>query len=120
MRLRDITWGGRIRSVFQPQVWSIANEVAVRREHRTEGSMVSSASFTTLHFLDGGVTEGRGFLGPSCGMFWSGTRAKAYILYRLGFDAPALLLKGPVPDMAELSEELEAQRRAAEVSQRAV
>src|SRR5262245_13866577 len=107
IRLRDILWGGRIRNAYQAAVWRIATEAAAETKHAVHGSMLSSSSTKSLIFLDGGVRDTRGFFDSSCGMFLHGSLAKAYILYRLGFNARLLLKDKNLPSL----EELEAQVR---------
>ena len=91
--LKEITWGGRVRPGFQTEVWKIAKEAAVRSTSSMRGSMVSSSQTTTHQFLDGGVSDTRGFFDSSSGMRWFGEKAVAYILYKLGADPAALLGK---------------------------
>lgn len=53
VRLKDITWGGRIRVDYQHEVWSIAGEAARKTTSSIYGNMVTSEETTTHYFLDG-------------------------------------------------------------------
>jgi hypothetical protein len=103
IKLRDVIWGGRVRRNYQAQVWKIAREAATGADSSTHGTMVSSSQSTSLRFLDGGVTDARGYFDSSSGMFVRGELAKAYILYRLGADARALMKNPSLPTLDELT-----------------
>jgi len=109
IRLKDITWGGRIRVAYQKSVWKIASEAATRVSESTRGKMLSSSSTTSMSFLDGGVSVTSGYFDASSGMHWYGDHVKAYILYKLGFDAMDLLKSKAVPSKDEIEAELKKQ-----------
>jgi hypothetical protein len=113
IRLKDITWGGRIRTVCQSFVWDIASEVAIDSGRSYSGNMLSSRETFWLRFLDGGISHTFGSFDASSGMHWHGERAKAYILYRLGLNPGDLLGLRSVPTFQELEEELRGQRELA-------
>jgi hypothetical protein len=104
--LKDIVWGGRIRRAWQPKVWAIAKEVATDSKTSYFGSMASSSQQTRLLFLDGGVSDIRGFFDSSSGMRFLGEHSQAYVLYRLGLNAKALMKGCNVPSLAELEKQL--------------
>lgn len=110
LKLRDITWGGRIRRSYQSQVWAIAEKAATCRDTTFTGSMVSSKENISLRFLDGGVSNSRGYFDASSGMRWHGDRAIAYVLYKLGAHAPTVLKRPSCPTIEELESELGAER----------
>lgn len=105
-KLKDITWGGRITKRYQPLVWAIAKKAGRRQPVKYAGGMVSSSSIDSHQFLDGGVFDSRGNFDAGSGMQWHGEKAKAYILYKLGFDARTLLKNKSIPNLAELEIEL--------------
>ena len=109
IRLKDITWGGRIRVAYQKSVWKIASEAATRVSENTRGKMLSSSSTTYMSFLDGGVSVTSGYFDASSGMHWYGDHVKAYILYKLGFDAMDILKSKAVPSKYEIDAELKKQ-----------
>lgn len=104
--LKDLTWGGRVRTKYQYAVWDIAQQVARSTDHSIRGSMLSSSETFALYFLDGGVSETHGYFGSSSGMHLFGRKAVAYILYRLGVDPRRLMRDRKIPDLAALEEEL--------------
>jgi hypothetical protein len=69
-----------------------------------------------MSFLDGGVSVTNGYFDASSGMHWHGDHVKAYILYKLGFDARALLKSKAVPSIIELETELRSQLNDAKQS----
>ena len=93
IRLADIFWGGRVRRTYQSQIRAIASKAAVDADTRYEGNMLSSAQHTRWRFLDGGVSEKRGWLEVDCGLFVDGSKARQYVLYRLGASPTQLLAK---------------------------
>ncbi len=112
VRLKDITWGGKIRVDFQDKVWAIAADAACEARSGYSGTMVASSQCSTLKFLDGHVGDSRGEWGSS-GMWWFGLHAKAYILYELGLDAPKLLRRKSIPTHEELRARVEEDKRRA-------
>jgi hypothetical protein len=113
LKLRDIVWGGRIKRKWQSKVWAIARQVATHSGTKYSGSTVSSSQRMYLEFLDGGVSETRGFFDASSGMRFHGKRAQAYVLYRLGLSAEALMKGFEVPSIEELEKELRKTKRRA-------
>ncbi len=73
IRLKDITWGGRIRTVCQGLVWEIASEVAIDTGKSYSGGMLSSTETISLDFLDGGVSHTFGSFDIFSGMHWRPT-----------------------------------------------
>ena len=116
IRLKDITWGGRIRVAYQQRVWEIASQSAIEVSESTRGNMLSSSSTTSKSFLDGCVSVTSGYFDASSGMHWYGEHVKAYILYKLGFDARALLKSKTVPSLIELEAKLKNQLNIAKQS----
>jgi hypothetical protein len=110
VKLKDIVWGGRIRRAWQSKVWTVARKVATDTETRFSGNMVSSSERTYVRFLDGGVSDTRGFFDSSCGMQFHGEHSQAYVLYRLGLDARSLMRRRQVPSLTELEAALRKQR----------
>ena len=111
VRLKDITWGGPVRVDYQHEVWSIARETAVETKTQVVGNMVSSAETTSLQFLDGGVSDTRGFFDSSSGMRIHGEFANVYMLYKLGLDPQKLMKRDDLPGLEAL-EEIIAQQKA--------
>jgi hypothetical protein len=109
--LKDIVWGGRIKRAWQSKIWAVAQKAAIDSETRFSGSMISSSERTYLRFLDGGVSNARGFFDSSCGMRFHGEQSQAYVLYRLGLNAKVLMKRRPVPSLAELETMLGSQRK---------
>lgn len=114
VRLRDITWGGRVRRLWQSQVWKIASKAAVDHSRSYHGNMVTSSETHTLRFLDGGVSDSRGFFDASCGMFIYGKLARAYVLYELGLDATKLLRIKKLPSHRDLQRMVRAKELTSE------
>ena len=112
IRLKDITWGGRIRVDFQYRGWEIAANAACATRSSYSGTMVASSQTSSLMFLDGGVSDTRGEWGWG-GMFWSGLNAKAYILYELGLDPRKMLRRKSIPSHEELRAQVEEDKRRA-------
>ncbi len=104
--LRDIVWGGRVRRAWQSKIWEIAQGAATSSDSRFDGNMVSSSQTTYHRFLDGGVSDTRGFFDSSSGMRIHGKHSQAYILYRLGLKAKELIKGCDVPSLAELEKQL--------------
>ena len=113
VQLKDITWGGKIRVEYQGAIWSIAADAAYEYSNSFYGSMLSSEETTQLRFLDGGVSNSRGFWNSS-GMGWSGTHATAYMLYEMGLDPHRLLRRKKLPTHEELKAKVVADRKAAQ------
>lgn len=114
VRQRDITWGGRIRVTYQPAVWKIAQKAAVEKTEGGEpGSTLASSAFTIrLSFLDGGVRDTRGWFDSTCGMFWYGRLAKAYVVYSLGYDAREVFKDATLPSLRQLKRQLKEQHES--------
>jgi hypothetical protein len=116
VRLRDVTWGGRIRRAYQGKVLAIARRAARSRSGAVHGSMVFSTHTAIYEFLDGGLRETRGEFGPRSGMCVYGELAMIHVLYELGLSPQALLRRKKLPSKGELRERvrLEAESAKAE------
>ena len=116
VRLRDVTWGGRIRRAYQVNVLAIARQAAKSRRGVVHGSMACSTHTDIYDFLDGGLHETRGEFGPGSGMYVYGELAMIHVLYELGLTPQALLRRKKLPSREELQERvrLEAQSAKAE------
>ena len=117
VRLKDITWGGKIRVQYKDAAWAIAAAASREFETRYSGSVLSSEVVSEHSFLDGGVTDARGYWN-SGGMSWHGRHAIAYILYELGLDPCKLLRRKNLPSHKELRAQVkEDKRRTADESE---
>jgi len=113
---KDLFWGGRVRRKYQDRIWELAYEVSIDRGRRYSGGMVSSSETNTARFLDGGVSDTRGYFDASCGMWMGGREATAYILWKLGADPRQILGDETIPTLRTLQRHLRKQRQAAEAA----
>ena len=109
-RLKDITWGGRVRTEWKSKVMEIGRKAKISESKSFSGGMVSSSETYGYSFLDGGIVQSSGYFDSSCGSFISGDKAKAYVIYKLGFNARQVLKDFKLPTLAELEEELNKQK----------
>ena len=107
--IKEVFAGGRVRLKYQPRVRDISFAIGKKSKPGITyfGSMVSSSYSSCRVFLDGGFVETRGFFcDSSCGMFIHGNLAKAYILYKLGFDARKMMRDLSLPSLVDLEEKI--------------
>ena len=112
-RFSEIIWSGKVRPMFQTKVWNVAARKGTEQQVSSSGNMVTSSETHTIHLLDGGVQDSRGYFDGSCGMTISGDKCLQFILYEIGEKPSELLVAGQkIWSRAELRREIRTGNRA--------